>query len=161
MGEATDMNTGRTLNFLYLQSPVLQAAQAPLLCLSLSFHSSLIVTSNCSPPFTTVPTLAFPFLLLFLSLLFPSFLLLFYCHKDDAEQLPPPFWSLFHLPAVPEAAIVRAGDCTFTRGSCGWTNLTSDRDFTWTLASTLRRPLNMHDHTYGSPGKSDHTSHTS
>ncbi|XP_045138693.1 MAM and LDL-receptor class A domain-containing protein 1-like [Portunus trituberculatus] len=52
---------------------------------------------------------------------------------------------------VPEAAVVRAGDCTFTRGSCGWTNLTSDRDFTWTLSSAVRRPLNMHDHTYGAP----------
>ncbi|KAG0714862.1 MAM and LDL-receptor class A domain-containing protein 2 [Chionoecetes opilio] len=52
---------------------------------------------------------------------------------------------------VPEAAIVRAGDCTFTRGSCGWTNLTSDQDFSWMLASALRRPLDMHDHTYGAP----------
>ncbi|XP_050739083.1 MAM and LDL-receptor class A domain-containing protein 1-like, partial [Eriocheir sinensis] len=57
-----------------------------------------------------------------------------------------------NCPTVPEAAVVRAGDCTFTRGTCGWRNLTSDRDFAWTLASTLRRPLDMRDHTYGSPG---------
>ncbi|XP_066937100.1 MAM and LDL-receptor class A domain-containing protein 1-like [Macrobrachium rosenbergii] len=56
-----------------------------------------------------------------------------------------------NCPSVPDAAVVRAGDCTFTRGSCGWRNLTSDTDFYWSSASPLRRPVNMNDHTYGSP----------
>lgn len=55
-----------------------------------------------------------------------------------------------NCPTIPEAAVVRAGDCTFTRGSCGWRNLTSDFDFSWSNASPLRRPISMNDHTYGS-----------
>ncbi|KAK4319846.1 hypothetical protein Pmani_009261 [Petrolisthes manimaculis] len=57
-----------------------------------------------------------------------------------------------NCPSLPEAAMVRAGDCTFTRGSCGWRNLTSDPDFAWVAASPSRRPANMLDHTYGSQG---------
>ncbi|XP_069945644.1 MAM and LDL-receptor class A domain-containing protein 1-like [Cherax quadricarinatus] len=56
-----------------------------------------------------------------------------------------------NCPTIPDAAVVRAGDCTFTRGSCGWRNLTSDPDFNWSNASPIRRPINMRDHTYGSP----------
>lgn len=56
-----------------------------------------------------------------------------------------------NCPTVPEAAVVRAGDCTFTRGSCGWRNVTSDPDFYWVNASPLRRPVSMNDHTYGAP----------
>ncbi|CAL4143775.1 unnamed protein product, partial [Meganyctiphanes norvegica] len=59
-----------------------------------------------------------------------------------------------NCPTVPEAAVVRAGDCTFTRGSCGWQNVTSDPDFYWVNASPLRRPVSMNDHTYGAPGLS-------
>ncbi|XP_018020886.1 MAM and LDL-receptor class A domain-containing protein 1 [Hyalella azteca] len=54
-----------------------------------------------------------------------------------------------NCPTVPDAAVVRAGDCTFTRGSCGWQNLTSDSNFYWNNASPSRRPVSMTDHTYG------------
>lgn len=60
---------------------------------------------------------------------------------------------LFPIIAIPEAASVRAGDCTFTRGSCGWRNLTSDPHFYWRNASPIRPPVSMRDHTYGAPGQ--------
>ncbi|XP_071534123.1 MAM and LDL-receptor class A domain-containing protein 1-like [Panulirus ornatus] len=54
-------------------------------------------------------------------------------------------------PTIPGAALVRAGDCSFTRGSCGWRNFTSDSHFYWKSASPIRPPVTMKDHTYGAP----------
>ncbi|KAL7644743.1 UNVERIFIED_CONTAM: hypothetical protein RMT77_004556 [Armadillidium vulgare] len=52
-------------------------------------------------------------------------------------------------PTVPDSAIVRVGDCSFTRGSCGWSNVTTDSSYYFRFSSPLNRPSGINDHTYG------------
>lgn len=64
-------------------------------------------------------------------------------------------YNLFHfyILAIPESALVRPGDCTFTRGLCGWTNVSiSSNTLPMMLASPIHRPYSIKDSTYGARG---------
>jgi len=57
--------------------------------------------------------------------------------------------------ALPAAASVQTGECHFDRDACEWaneTNVVGRYGASWKLAVTSRRPANLVDNTFGSPG---------
>lgn len=54
---------------------------------------------------------------------------------------------------MPSGAMVRTGECRFERDMCGWKNATEKSSPSWRMATSTRRPANLADKTFGSPGK--------
>ena len=55
----------------------------------------------------------------------------------------------------PISAVVKAEDCSFEKGLCGWENKTSsvnDRTVTWQRAFLSHRPAQLLDKTFGATG---------
>ena len=57
---------------------------------------------------------------------------------------------------MPTHAVVRAEDCSFERGICGWYNMThadpNERLTTWQMAADMHRPNQLPDKTFGTTG---------
>lgn len=59
------------------------------------------------------------------------------------------------LVVKPPSAAVRAEDCSFEKGLCGWENTTvsdNDRAVMWQRAFQTHRPAQLLDRTFGAPG---------
>lgn len=55
----------------------------------------------------------------------------------------------------PPSAVVRAEDCSFEKGLCGWENTSvadNDRTVMWQRAFQTHRPAQLLDRTFGAPG---------